>query len=215
MAKAQQPTTDLPIGEPSVNGEQPESEPIDPWDPAAFRFTEAEFKQQDVHSVKHVTSIPVRQPGGKEWFRLHPTLKLTAAIVLRPAPESLRGETYLVKPPWAHHFGHQLSPVVLHFGINSLDAVFLWPRKIAGPDGRMSDIMEAQEEIALTAEHSWVRMEWDNGARVHHYHEALDDLGDPQFPPYDLGTLLKLGFKGKVVESDDHDVVREFQRGKA
>jgi hypothetical protein len=79
----------------------------------------------------------------------------------------------------------------------------------------MSDIMVAQEEVALTAEHSWVRMEWDNGARVHHYHEALDDLGDPQFPPYDLGALLKLGFKGKVVENDDHPVAREFQRGKA
>ena len=189
-------------------------EPIDPWDPNSFKYDDDEYSQAEVRARKVRTKIRVGQPDGKTWFMLHPSasFKLKAALYLRESEDSIRPELYLVRPHVAPVFGGQMTPVMLHLGITSVsDTEFLWPRKLPR-DGRVSDIQAIQEEIAEAAEQRWVRMEWSNSAHAHIYHLAEEDLGDPNWPAnMSMPDYLRLGFKNRVIDTEDHPVVAEFK----
>jgi hypothetical protein len=191
-------------------------EPIDPYDPESLRYDAAEFLAGQVHSAKVTSSIKVRKPGGQEWFRLHPSqeFQLPTALFLRQNDDLIKPETYLVMPACRHLFGKSLTPVRLRLAVNSLDTVFLWDMKVP-KDGIMSDYYISLQEAADEAERSWVKLEWNNGNRSYDHHYALDDLGDPQFLPADrtMRDWLKLGFKGREIDREDHPVVAEY-RGK-
>jgi len=189
-------------------------EPVDPFDTDRLRYDEAEFACGGVTSRKVITAIKVRKPGTQEWFRLHPAkeYQLPTALFLRENEELLRPETYLVLPECRDLFGkNHLTPVRLRLAVNSLETVFLWDLKVP-KDGVMTDYFITLHEIAEEAENNWVRLEWSNADRVYHYHYAEGDLGDPQFPQgKTMRDWLALGFKGRIIDSEDHPVVAEFK----
>jgi hypothetical protein len=211
-SKIHQPN-DISTDEPSVDGSTPPDEPTDPFDTERLRYDEAEYTFGDVKSKKVITAIKVRKPGRQEWFRLHPSQKyqFPAGLFLRESDELIRPETYIVDREHWHLFGSQLVPVRLRLAINSLGTEFLWD--IRQPrDGVMTDYHIALQEAADEAEKCWVRLEWDNGSRVYNFHVAVDDLGDPGFTEErTMRDWLRLGFKGRLIDSADHPVLHEFQ----
>jgi len=211
------PASDIPVDEPSVNGSVPDAEePTDPFDPERLRYDEAEFIADNVHTKKNYGAVKVRKPGQQEWFRLHPSPKyqMPAALFVRKNDELLTPQTYLVPPEYKGVFKKQhLTPVRLRLAINSLDTEFLWD--IRRPrDGVMSDYHLSVQEAADAAETTWIRLDWDNGNRAYDYQEALDDLGDPQWqhPERSWGDWLRLAFKGRLIDREDHEVIRELYR---
>jgi hypothetical protein len=185
------------------------AEPVDPWDPAGFKYSDDEYAQSEIRARKVRTKIRVQQPDGKSWFMLHPSIKLKAALYIRESEASVRPELYLVRQAAVPLFGGQLTPVLLQLGITSLGVEFLWPRKLPR-DGRITDIQAIQQDIADEAEQHWIRMEWSNADHAHIYHVAEEDLGDPAWPDMTMTDYLRLGFKGRVIDDDTHPVAAEF-----
>ena len=84
---------------------------------------------------------------------------------------------------------------------------------ISLPDegGRRNAWAEAAREAAETGKQKWVRMVADMALGAYRIYLAEGDLPDPLWPAKTLAELLKLAFKGRIVDSIDHPVVRRLR----
>jgi hypothetical protein len=206
-------TTEYPA---ETNGQAPAApEPYDPFAPDQLRYDEAEFASGDVKTTKHTSVVKVRKPGRQEWVQAHPSPKLQgpASLFVRENEELMRPELYLVPKDFRDLFRKEhITPVYLRLMINSLGTEFLWDLR-QSKSGIKSDYHISVDEAVDASEEAWMRLVWSNASRTYDYETADGDLGDPQWqhPERSWADWLKLGFKGRVINREDHEVVREYK----
>jgi hypothetical protein len=158
-----------------------------------------------------LTTVPVRKPD-KAWFvRVHPSEDYrleTAVIELKE-----ERETYLVaKPLWPELAGEStFSPRIIYTAVNRQGVVFLWPIRLPGPDGKLDDWNQSALEAAQRAQARWVRVQANMALGAYEVYEATAPLPEPTFPDLSLMELLKIGFKGRFIDSLDHPVLKKLR----
>ena len=149
-----------------------------------------------------------RPPKGR-FFTLRPGWKLDGLGIL-----SLdRGEAYLVPAQLCPHLcGEDVFRVVSCYGgvLRPDNAPLVWyiPLPVAG--ARDNDFWSSARECAedCLRSGSWCRLITGDG---HYDWEVATANWEPKFPPIELGDLLRLAFKGRVIDSLEHPVIRELR----
>ena len=183
--------------------------PPDPFDPAALRLSQDFAAQLGVQKV--LLTVPVRKPD-KTWFvRVHPAEEYrlqTAVIELKE-----ERETYLVAPAlWPELAGEStFSPRVLFTAVNRQGVHFIWPIRLPGPDGKVDGWSQSALEAAQRAQEKWVRVQSNMSLGAYEVSEAAANLPEPKWPDKSLGELLKVGFKGRYIDSPDHPVLKKLR----
>jgi hypothetical protein len=156
--------------------------------------------------------IPVvGKPGALEYFRTHPTLRLTLKMVT-PAKGELGAFSYAVMPsaePILLRYKFEPRPVMLYpIMIGSKPPIYKLVQ-IKLPQGREWDQWNLSKKIALDeAVHRWVAVRLFNGI----YHSEDPDpeavFPDPAFPEWDAGEWLQrsLGAADLIIHDDTHRV---------
>jgi hypothetical protein len=181
----------------------------DIFDPDRLRL------RQDFGSQPHVrrvlTSVPVRRPDRAAFVRSHadPAYRIDVGVVeLRE-----EGVVYLVVPELAGELATEpaFCQVELNTAVTRQGAVFLWPIKRPGPDGRISPWHESAIEAVELARTRWVRVKANMGIGAYEVFEAVGSLDEPAWPGGSLQDLLGLAFRGRVIDSLDHLVLRRLR----
>jgi len=181
----------------------------DPFDPAAYRLS-GQFN--GAMSVKKLlTTVPVRKPD-KTWFvRTHPSeaFRLQTAVIELKEDR----ETYLVPQHlWPELVGESaLKPMLLVTAVNRQGVVFLWPCRMPGEDGRLDSWSESAVEAVKLASEGWVRVKSNMSLGAYEPFLACGELSEPEWPDTDLGGLLKVAFRDKLINSADHPVLRKLR----
>jgi hypothetical protein len=181
----------------------------DPFDPASLRLSQ-DFSA-DLGVKKALITVPVRKPD-KAWFvRVHPDEAYRLQTPVIELKEER--ETYLVAPTlWAELAGEAtFSPRVIYTAVNRQGVVFLWPVRLPGPDGKIDDWNRSALEAAKRAEKNWVRITANMSLGAYDVFEATANLPEPQWPQQTLQELLKVGFKGRLIDSTEHPVLRKLR----
>jgi len=182
----------------------------DPFDPARYRLDSQQF---DVE-VEHVlTTVPVRKPSRTEFFRVHPDPAFVADMTLLERSDGMDRETYLVDASVAALVQTELRAVRMYTAINKHHKVFLFPVRLPSADGdqrlrRMSDSALRGAEQAKTL---WTKLAWDKSVGAWEMYRAKGDLGEPVWPEKSFRDLFELAFRGNVIDSADHVVIRELE----
>ena len=160
---------------------------------------------------KVLVQIPVRKPS-KEWFiRTHPDIeKHTIDTLVLELKED--GEVYLVPPALRNALlGEPCVNIKrLHLSANRQGDVFIWPIRLPGADGKLDSWNESALEAANLAATKWVRL--SANLRIGAYSIAVADIADaPKWPAMPFNELLRIAFKGKVIETMDHPVLRRLR----
>jgi hypothetical protein len=180
--------------------------------PAADLFTSLDaLRVSDSTSaplVKPVmTHVPVKKPS-KEWFfRIHPTHSLDT-LILESKEE---GEVLLVSPALQEQLlGENCVGVrTLRLGVTRQGTPFIWPVRRPMEGRRDSWATTALDAISY-AERSWVRMQADMNLGGYTIQVArVDD--EPRWPEEDFSEILRLAFKGAVVENLDHPTLKRLR----
>ena len=180
--------------------------------PAADLFTSLDaLRVSDSTSaplVKPVmTHVPVKKPS-KEWFfRIHPTHSLDT-LILESKEE---GEVLLVSPALQEQLlGENCVGVrTLRLGVTRQGTPFIWPVRRPMEGRRDSWAATALDAISY-AERSWVRMQADMNLGGYTIQVArVDD--EPRWPEEDFSEILRLAFKGAVVENLDHPTLKRLR----
>jgi hypothetical protein len=156
-----------------------------------------------------LTHVPVRKPSRTEWVRVHPNPEMQIATGVFIDREER--ETFFVVPELRPELVGDLRPVLLATSITRQGVVCLWPIPLPDESGRRNAWGDAAREAAETAKEQWVRVVADMALGAYRIHLAEGDLPDPVWPVKSLGELLQLAFKGRIVDSIDHPVVRRLR----
>ena len=181
------------------------AEAFDPYDPANLRLDQSYLRDGGVKKL--LTAIPVRKPNKQEFIRTHsdPNYRLSGVAIIELREDR---ETYLVAPQYAE----ELDPNWFHIcnvylTINRQQAVSLWPVKLPDPGGRMSGWHTSGVECAEKAMKHWIRVVPNMSLGAYEIHLAENVLTEPEWPDKPFHELLKIGFKGRVIQDQEHPVI--------
>jgi hypothetical protein len=186
-------------------------EPPDPFDPAALRLGADYAEGLGVRKV--ITLVPNRKPNKSEWFQVRPGEAWRLQTAVLELERGIERSTYLVAPSlWAELSG-EISPALLLTCINRANDLFLWRIKLPGPDGRSNTWTESALEIAQAAAGTWCRMKSDTTNGIYSHWVSTEPLSDPKWPDLTFNEIIKLGFRGRMIDSLDHPILRELRGG--
>ena len=154
-----------------------------------------------------LTHVPVRKPNRTDFFRVHPDpdMSLVTAVFF----DKEENECYLVLPEMRDALLGEIKPVVLLLTITRYGVVMIWPVRI--PEGARRDTWaETSAAAAELAKKKWIRMLADMGMGGYRIHEAQGELSDPIWPDKSFQELLEVAFRDRIIESENHPVVRKL-----
>ena len=167
---------------------------------------------QTIGVKKALLTIPIRKPS-KEWFvRTNPLLRIETCVLELKEDR----EVYLVAPElWPELVAEStFGPRALYGAINRQGVFFVWPVRLPGSDGKIDDWNRSALEAASMAESRWVRVASNMALGAYDVFEAQAGWPEPDWPDLSFGEILRVAFKGRVVETLDHPVLQRL-RGEA
>jgi hypothetical protein len=179
-----------------------------PFDPAALRLDQSFAETAGVK--KMLTTVPVRKPNKQDFVRVHPdpAFRLTPTAIIELREDR---EIYLVTPAMATELSGEFIAATLNTTINRQGVVFIWPVKLPGPDGKHNEWHRSSAQAAELAMGKWLRMTANMSLGAYEIFEATGDLSEPNWPDLPFEEILKIAFRGHIVDSLDHPVVQRLR----
>ena len=122
-------------------------------------------------------------------------------------------EVYFVSPElWPALAGEStFSPRQLVRAVSRDGTPFLWPIRLPGPDGKLDSWSQSTTEAAILAQTSWVRVAANMALGAYDLFEATGIDAEPNWPRESMSELLRVAFRGKLIEEMDHPVLRRLR----
>ena len=177
-----------------------------PFDPKALSVS---LTGGEIFPVKKLlTAVPVRKPTKKEWVRAHPDedYSITVALLdLNPGDPP-----YIVMPEVAAAFPGEVRRAEIVLAVNRQGTPFLWPQPAVDPDGRENQWNTSHRMAGAQAKTEWTRMVADRDLGAYQIYTPQIASSDPVWPDYTLARLLEVAFAGRLIDSEDHPVIRQL-----
>lgn len=176
-------------------------------DPEKYRKAKAPAAEE-AFSEGAQTTIPVRKPGKRNFFRAHPDEEYRLYNV--PVVEDDTRESYIIDPELEipDDMERFISYVNLVTCLSHKGTLFLWPYK-----NSTNDWSKSASRIARRATGEWVRLQADMDANGYRVETAPAELRavDPVWPKMTFDEILNTAFEDKVINSLDHPVIRSIR----
>src|SRR5262245_4935958 len=203
----------VPGPTPSDNGSAP---PAKPRASDIFADLSSLRLSQDFNASlgvkKTLLTVPVKKPA-KEWFiRTNPELRIETYVLELKEDQ----EVYLVsRELWPELASEStFGPRALYAAMNRQDVLFVWPIRLPGTDGKIDDWNRSALEAASMAETQWVRVASNRSLGAYEVYRASADWPEPKWPEIPFNEILRIAFKGRVIETLDHPTLKRL-RGEA
>jgi hypothetical protein len=180
----------------------------DPFDLDAMRLPQ-DFLAAE--GCQKVLTVSVRKPH-KSWFiRVHPdqSYRVQAGFVELEMEADRGGELYYVAPRSGRSWRwNPPSRDALFTAVSRQGSYFLWPVKLPGDgNGRGDSWHRSALEAATVAMKNWVRITANQEQGVYDRIIAPGTIPEPRWPDKSFKELLRIGFKGRVIDSWDHPIL--------
>ena len=170
-------------------------------------FVKGDGEPIEIVQVKRLGTVDVRKPRKSEWFRCHPDPKMLTEMSLIQREDRFYG----VRPDIAAALGDEIREAFIAAAINDDGALFLWPilkPKGDGAGGQLFD--QALEDLSLSRS-SWVRRQWDHGAKTYRIAQAKTEK-KPDWPDNcDIFAWVEKAFKDLFIDDLEHPIVRKLR----
>jgi len=153
--------------------------------------------------------VPVRKPNRTNFFRVHPGEDYRMDVGILEMKEER--ETFLIPPDMMSEPGiyELVVPARLVTYITRQGVVGLWPLKLE-KDGKLNPWHESALKAAQLAEEHWVSIRADMSLGAYQIFLATAELPEPEWPEHTFSELVRLGFKGLIVDKPDHPLIQQL-----
>ena len=86
---------------------------------------------------------------------------------------------------------------------------FIWPVALGDGSGRRNAWHDTAREASELAKREWIKLVSDMAGGCYRIYRAKGALPNPVFPEKNLEELLRIAFRGRVIDSETHPVVRQ------
>ena len=158
---------------------------------------------------KALTTVPVRRPGRQDFFRVHPAESHRIPVGLLILEDT--GECYAVTPGVADQLGSDVSRRCLVLVVNRQGVLSLWPLAMADENNRLHEWGRSALEAVELAKTHWVRLRSNRSLGAYEVELAATPLPEPTWPDVPFAEIVNVAFRGKIVDTVDHPVVRTLK----
>ncbi len=207
-------TSTIPVLQPSAppsNETKPMTTPatlaaptLAPFDFNAMRLPANYGETLGVKKV--LTMVPVGKPDKARFFRIRGGAEWVFAAYILQNKEA--DETYIVLPHIAPIFGSLARPAQLHVAVGRNGNPSLVPVVLPGEDGKRNSWHESLAQAVELAETQWIRIVSNMPAGAYDVLVATGNLSGPVWPDTSMEELIKVAFRGKIIDSESHPVVQ-------
>ena len=150
--------------------------------------------------------------SGRGFFAVHPDPDMRPLVMLvKPDGGDLEDEDWLLVDADVED---DLADVGMMYELvlcrTSNGGHFLWRLKVEEPGSRMDGYTESAREALEEHVGRWIKLKGDRKARLY---EVIK--GSPvktiRWPEFDIDELVRRAFKGRVVASEDHELIRRLR----
>jgi hypothetical protein len=180
----------------------------DPFDLASQRVPQ-DFAET-VGVRKLLTTIPVRKPNPQDFVRVHPSSKLYHAN-LRMVELKEDRELYLIAPHLVGELAPETKVKTLYTAITRQNVLFLWPVALPTADEKELEWHRSLREAAELAMTRWVRVQANKALGAYEMRVADGVMTDPVWPEETFQQMIRIAFRGYMVDSLDHPVVKRLR----
>lgn len=180
----------------------------DPFNPQSLRLDQSFAETGGVKKL--LTTVPVRKPGKQDFVRVHrdPAYRWTPAAIIELKEDR---ETYLLTAEIASALPDEFVTATLFLTINRQHVLSLWPVKLADQGGKSNAWHDSAAEAAELAMEKWVRVKANMSLGAYDVAEATGQLSDPTWPDMPFLEILKIAFRGHIINSIDHPLVQRLR----
>ena len=158
---------------------------------------------------KVLNKVPVGKPDKTKFFRVGQGEMWTFRVFIYE--DKAANEIYIVLPFVQPLLGNLARPAQLHAAIDRTDNPFLIPVILPGEDGKWNSWHESLAQGVEMAKDYWVRVESNKAINAYDINQATAALPDPVWPATTMEELVKIAFRGKIIDSPAHPVIRALQ----
>jgi hypothetical protein len=173
-------------------------------DLSALRLSPDEAGQ--IGSEEVLAHVSVRRPTTNEFVRVNPDPAMSLATSIFVDPER---ETYFVAPGARNVLVAGVKAMLLLATVNQRGLFFLWPVALGDGSGRRNAWHETAREASELAKREWVKLASDMASGCYRVYRAKGVLPNPVFPEKSLEELLRIAFRGRIIDSESHPVVKQ------
>lgn len=174
---------------------------------ASLRLPVGYAEQQ--HAVKQaVVAVNVGKPSKHQFVR---TSKDESQHFEAGLLKDDDGTLYLVIPGMFPILGDLVKPYRLVTTYIKHAGIMLWALRYPNTN-RTTDLWATSAmEAADIAQNKWVRIQGNMSLGYYEVSVAQGDLGEPDWPSVTIEELLDKAFAGRIVDSEDHPIVRRLR----
>lgn len=161
---------------------------------------------------KQLLGVSVRKPNAQEFVRTNsdPQYRRDVALIQVKDDNSF----YAVAPPLVEELSDLCEPYTVVLAVTRSMSPILWPIRLPDAEGKSHGSALSQREAAVLAQEQWVRIKWNRSESTYDVFTGDGIKVEPEFPDKTFSELLGVAFKGQLIDSPDHIVVRQL-RGQA
>src|SRR5258708_6389480 len=189
----------------------PCTDPTDPFNADSLKIDQSYLDK--LVAKKLLVTVPVKKPNKHHFVRVHPDRSYRQLAWLVELKEEAESEIYLVVPAYAAEIDETLrSFCTLFLAINRQKVPFIWPARMPNPENRMGMVWHATGlEAAEKAMTRWIRVAANKALGAYEIAEAEKQGGEPEWPAMSFYDILRIAFKGKVVDRADHPLIQRLR----
>jgi hypothetical protein len=181
----------------------------DPFDPTRLRLSQDFALNLGVQ--KALLTVPVRKPAKEWWVQVHPDEAYQFQTYVVELKEDR--EIYLVDRSLWNELASEstFGPRAIFTAVNRQGVPFLWPIRLPGPDGKLDEWNQSALEAAGRASGRWIRVVANMGLGAYDVYETEASWPAPQWPTTSFSDLLRVAFKGRLIGTPDHPVLKRLR----
>jgi hypothetical protein len=158
-----------------------------------------------------LSKVPVGKPTKHEFVRVHPDEAMMLPTAVYEDKKGQQRDIFFVAPSMMSVLLGEASLVILTLTINRQGVLSIWPVKVANDNSSGNAWQDTAQQGCELAKKKWVRLAADMSLGAYRIYEAQGDLPEPQWPDKPFNELLEIAFRGRVIDSEDHPVVRRLR----
>jgi hypothetical protein len=162
-----------------------------------------------------LNEVPVGRPGNSDWVWVFydPAYRLECAVYEPKSTTSTsKGRTHLVTPAVVEKmkFERGIRNVEIFTFVDRHGNLGLWPVGFPNEE-RENAWIDSARDAAINHAGKWINIRSDLTANRYLLSEPISPLPAPAAPALPLSKLLAIAFKGRVIDSVDHPLMRELR----
>ena len=156
-----------------------------------------------------LNSVPVRKPGKQAFIFLLPGEEWTTTVPALVTEEDRA--YYLLTPEVAANEDPELIKIVrLSTYIERSGVIALWPVNLSR-DGHSNPWTDSVLDIVTNMTGRWLNVRASQSHGAYLVSEPAMVFPEPAVPAYSLARLASVAFKGKVIDTSDHIVLKRLR----